>query len=329
MGENKGVQYLFLQAVFPGFSYLIGKSLVFKKLENKDIVYLFIVIGIAYSLTSFMSVFKELIKNGFGSSDRAIPDFWTGQTQLATLMAASLHYNMLIPGILVANYKYMKKIIIVILIVIYIMSLLCMFRLGSRTGIVITALTFIFAILSLYLQQNIKQNLRLTFMLVLVTVVTINWFPLNLEAEYLSVLGQRLQDPNASSSSSAGGRTERWEEAIANIGKYPLGWNGRYAHNLWLDAAKVSGVIPVIFLIIFNVMNLFNLRKAFSLSGDNKGLNTVFVLFTAATFLFFFVEPVLEGAFFSFTTFCLFQGMIKKHLEINSTPNSLSGVQAI
>ncbi|MEL6918271.1 MAG: hypothetical protein AAFO99_11140, partial [Bacteroidota bacterium] len=71
---------------------------------------------------------------------------------------------------------------------------------------------------------------------------------------------------------------------------------------------------PLVFLLIFNIMNLVTLRNIYKLKGNNTGINTTFMLFTFATLLFFFVEPVLEGSIFAFTTYCLFQGILKAYL---------------
>ena len=93
-------------------------------------------------------------------------------------------------------------------------------------------------------------------------VVIINYFPINLDAEYLSTLGERLQDSKASSAASAGGRTGLWQEALSKVVAKPLGWTSdHYAHNLWLDTAKVGGVLSLVLLLWFNTLNLNNIRK--------------------------------------------------------------------
>ncbi|MEL6919308.1 MAG: hypothetical protein AAFO99_16470, partial [Bacteroidota bacterium] len=262
LGDHKGFQFLVMQIIFPCFFYLLGKVLVVKGMTKKQIVTLLLAIGITYSLTSLISVWLNIIKGGFGQTSRNIAVFWSGESVLATGMAGSLRYNMLIPGVIVSFRNQLSKTFIVCLSLIYVLSLLGAFRLGSRTAIAITALTFVFALVSIFIQQSILKNLKIVFWLTAITVVIIKFFPLNLDLEFFSVLGQRLQDPYASSSTSAGGRTELWEDAVSKLFTHPFGWTSKhYSHNLWLDAAKVSGLIPLVFLLIFNVMNLVTLRN--------------------------------------------------------------------
>ncbi len=39
------------------------------------------------------------------------------------------------------------------------------------------------------------------------------------------------------------------------------------------------------------------------------------IIFLLSSILIFFVEPIMEGLFFLFTVFCVFQGMINGYLK--------------
>jgi hypothetical protein len=314
---------LVIQGIFPGFFYLFGKILINKKISKKQIILLLVILGVSFSLTSVISVVLNLLNGGFAQTNRLIPVFWTGAYVKATGLSGYLTYNMLILGIIISSQKIYNWLTKGILILIYIISLLCIFRLGSRTGIVLTSLTLVFAIVIVLLKQSTVKNLKFLFRLAVIGILIFNFVPLDLNADYLSTLGHRLQDPYASSSSSAGGRTKLWQNAIDNFIKYPLGWEARrYSHNVWLDVAKVGGIIPFILLIIFNFRNLYNLKTIFKFPKNNLEINVAFTLFTIGPLIYFFVEPALEGSFFVFTFFCLIQGILKGYILNHCKPRN-------
>lgn len=318
-GEHAGIQYLVIQAIFPAFLYILGKIIIIRELSQKNIIVLVIILIFTFSFTSLLSVISDLLKGGFTQTGRLIKNFWTGNGTKATQFANYLIYCMSLPPILIAIRKGYKWLHTVFFIIIYVLALLCVFRLGSRTGLFITIITSSMGLLILFSQQNFFESVKLVVVLLLIAIVVFNFFPINLESEYFSTLGHRLQSENTSSASSAGGRTELWVETLKNFYKYPLGgWDARrHAHNLWLDVAKVSGIIPFIFLITFNVRNIFNVIKTYKLNKTKYsiGINTMFTLFSISALTSFFVEPILEGAFFAFTFYCFFQGMLKSYLD--------------
>lgn len=314
-GDNKGFQYLIIQAVFPCFFYLLGRTMVFKEMTRKQIVFFLFSIVFIFSLTSIVSVVQDLLRGGFVQSSRLIRWYWTGKWVKATGVAGYLTYNMVIPAILFASRRsYFQK---AILLGIYMISMLCVFRLGSRTALAITGLTIAIGLFVYFTQNSIRTNLKFIVRMTIFLVILLNFFPINLEADYFSTLGARLQSSGTSSASSAGGRTELWIMALENFIESPLGWDARrHSHNVWLDIAKVGGIIPFILFIIFNIKNLINVRRLFKLNRDEDSLeiNMTFTLFTAGALIYFFVEPVLEGSFYAITFYCSLQGILKGYL---------------
>ncbi len=316
LGPNKGFQYLIIQAIFPCFFYILGKTLIVKEITQKQIVFFLFSMAFAFSLTSIISVIQDLLRGGFAQSSRLIRSYWTGQWLKATIVAGYLTYNMVIPAVLFASRRsYFQK---ALLLGVYVISMLCIFRLGSRAALAITGLTLVIGLVVFLSQNSVRTNLKFIVRLILFLVVFLYFVPIDLEADYFSTLGARLQSSGTSSASSAGGRTELWQTALQNFIKSPLGWDAqRHSHNVWLDIAKVGGIIPFILFIIFNIKNLINLRRLFRFNNhkDSLEINMTFTLFTAGALIYFFVEPVLEGSFFSITFYCLVQGILKGYLD--------------
>jgi O-antigen ligase len=301
---------------FPGFFYLFGKYLAVPNLSTSKLVLLFFGIGFVFSFSALISVLLDLRTGGFVQLSREIPMVWNGEPKKATLMSSYLTFNMCLPIIYLIKQRKIPLVLQVLAGGVFIASLLSVFRLGSRTQLVIAVLAIIISLFFVLPRQTVKANTRLFFFLLLVGAFILKFVPLNLNADYFSVLGSRLQESN--NTGSAGGRTTLWAQALENLFVYPLGWQGqnvRYVHNLWLDVARYAGLIPFILLLIFTLRSLRNTYKAVRNNKSVLLLNTTMIIFTMASLLIFFVEPIMEGLFFLFTVYCLFQGIINGYLK--------------
>jgi len=313
---KSGIQFIFIYALFPGFFYLLGKYLIVDGIRPRQIVLLLFSIGFIFSLSSFISVLINLREGGFAQLSREIPNFWNGKATKATLMAAYLTFNMTIPIIFLIRKPKTPILLQLLGGIIFIASLLSVFRLGSRTQLVICILSIVLSLLFVIPRQSFKTNIQLLFFILILSALVLKFVPLNLDADYFSVLGSRLQESN--NTSSAGGRTSLWIQGVENLFTYPLGWQGpnvRYAHNLWLDVARYAGLLPFILLVIFSFRSLRNTYKATRKAPNELLLNTTLLIYTMASMLIFFVEPIMEGLFFLFTVYCLFQGIINAYLK--------------
>lgn len=318
-GVNKGVQYLVIQAIFPFFFYLFGKKMMVAELRPKETWLLLITLGFVFSLTGLFSVGMEILRNGFviDIEDRSIPDIWTGNLILATGMSSYFIYNLVVPGLIATNRNKITIPNIIVLAGLFVLSLLCIFRLGSRTGIVIAAASLLIAITITLVKENLIGKVKFIAGSALVLIILFYAVPFDLDAEYLSVLGDRLQRDETASSSSAGGRTQLWAEALNNMFKYPFGWElTKHSHNLWLDTARAVGLIPLTFLLAFTYFNIKRTVQMFKYQKSNFFLNMAFLLFVASNLLLFFVEPVYEGSFFFFNFYCLLSGILKRYVEL-------------
>ena len=107
----------------------------------------------------------------------------------------------------------------------------------------------------------------------------------------------------------------RWgysRDILRMIPMYPMGNipYGHYAHNLWVDIAKESGIIPFVLYILYSISALIDLIKYVKKNKSNSA-NVVFVvsIFTAHI-LVFFTEPIMEGSPMTFSFFCFIIGGI-------------------
>lgn len=107
----------------------------------------------------------------------------------------------------------------------------------------------------------------------------------------------------------------RWPVAMAvikNIPNQPFGNMDMYwAHNLWLDVARVAGIIPMVILLVFSFMTL--VRGVSFIRSYRKADPDVMALAFGVLVILnisFFLEPVIEASPQNFMIYALIMGMI-------------------
>lgn len=96
-----------------------------------------------------------------------------------------------------------------------------------------------------------------------------------------------------------GERLERWLYGLENLFCHPLGWNNTslshqyFMHNLWLDVARVAGIVPFVALLIATLRTFGN---AYKITKKSHNVSTVILICVfITTFLSCFMEPALEA----------------------------------
>lgn len=306
-----GLQLIGIYALFPVTFYLLGKQISFRINSGNKLSDLFIIIAILYSSITLISVLSNIYTYGFIRLDRDVPTIW-GNTQNATGTAVYLFANMCIPAILLFSFKARKKFYNIVLIVIYILSITCVLRLGSRTQIIISILTLLSSIVFLFTSVSIKKKLLIIIGVFAVVNITITYLQLDFDSDLLSAYAGRMESKEYGAA-TAGGRTERWVSSIEYMFKQPLGWDVKefgLSHNLWLDTARAGTVISFILLVLFTIFSLKNTFNLLKNKNESLPFKNQVLVYTLGFMLQFFVEPILEGSFELFTFFCMFQGAI-------------------
>lgn len=325
---DMGVQFIFIYALIPASLYLAGKMLYIES-EKLNIQTLFL-LGFLFSVSSMASVFKEIIVHGFVTIKRDVPSIWTGDIVPATNTAAYFVMNMCIPGILLVGYKQVKPHFLKIFsVLLFLLSLTCVLRLGSRTHLAITIFSVLIAVFYRLKKQNIVQN----FVLLAVIFVGVNlgfaYLSLDSDSDILSAYADRM-DSKEHGVSTAGGRLNKWEKSIIYMFKEPLGWDldeFGYSHNLWFDATRIGGVISFVLLLIFTFYTLRILLKVLRIRQKIFLLDGQLLIYFISFILVFLVEPILDGLFVLFSIFCAVVGFTQSHclkldLEKNDKNNS-------
>jgi len=307
-----GNQYIFIYATAPPFFYLLGKYLSKDFISSKSIFNFLIVIGFLFSFSYLISVLVVFLERGFSQLDRSLPYFWTGELVSATKMGAYFGLNMCIPSLLIADQGKSKLSYRIFAIVVFVLSLVCVLRLGSRTQLGIMLITTIISLIYIIPRQSLKNNIVLTTIFTLLLYIIYKNVSFDLDADWLSTFAGRM-DKGADDIASGGGRTERWAKSFEIMFEKPLGWGLNefgFAHNLWLDVLRVSGLIPFVILIIFSFRSFLNSIKMIGSKPLGINLRLLLLVYSLSFFMIFMVEPILDGLFPLFTLWCLFSGIL-------------------
>lgn len=315
-----GLQLIALYLFIPPALYLWGKFITASLREPEDLYYLLVLFGVILSLPALISVMLNIIEGGFRQSSRSIPLFWSTEPINATGMAAMFLLNMCIPSILLTCFNRLSLLFKGILAIIFVLSILCILRLGSRTQIVIMLATTLASIIILIPRQSSQRNAILFIGLGLITFLLFRNITFDWDADWLSSFAGRMEKNGGNDIATGGGRTDRWTKSIYNIFEKPMGWNLNefgYSHNLWFDVLRVGGIVSFALLIIwgFQCFNIF--RTAYRANPNLLYFNVLILNYSLAFLLLFMVEPIIDGSFYLLAISCLFFGILKKYSTLN------------
>lgn len=247
--------------LFP-LMYLTGKYLFDNKDENIK-SNLFLKISISYGIVVLYSVLEQIILYGFSEGIRSMYIIWNrnelfSATNLAGYLVLYTTYLSSYFNVDFSNKTEKKSIII--MSILFVLNVICMLRLGSRTLIVTTILSLLFSLLFFNKRKPIFIGLFFVILFLL-----ISYFMLNNELDVFSFFRDRMESEDAGVG-SAGGRTQRWDRALELMSEYPWGWEYEltgHMHNLWLDVYRRAGIVSFSLLLILTILTFSKFLKFF------------------------------------------------------------------
>lgn len=183
-------------------------------------------------------------------------------------------------------------------------SMLVVVHLVNRTGIVIFFSCFL---ISLFLSS--KNNIKtIVPTLLTITIFIFSLFKLGIMTDELWEAYQYRETESSYSVKEMGGRLGIWTYAISQFVRNPLGWNStEYAHNLWLDIARIGGWLSLFFFLIVSIKLM---RSCVALIFRGKSPFILLIIsMNLSLFLSSFVEPVIEGSILFFSLLMMVWGI--------------------
>lgn len=295
------ISYLLCPTMF----YLFGKYII-DKLCNIDNIIIFWCFSIlAFSAILYLSALIDINQIGFINVTRHF-DIYGAENN--TSLSATLYGMIASLGLMGLPYFFVKQnsnIIKYTYLSLSLLSLITVIHLVNRTGLVVFVGCFV--AMSCYIFRKKIPTLIFTYVIIAIIIVLLIHTGI---IDQSIVEAYQNRDVDNGSVNSAGGRTDLWSLALNNLFKYPFGWldtGGAYSHNLWLDIARVSGIIP---FTIFLVVSISIYRKLFKLlMVKEEDIVSLFIGLHICFFLTSFVEPVIEAIPLYFYLYMMLWGM--------------------
>lgn len=304
-GVNPGWSFIFSMLFAPTAFYRLGcflmKHIRDEMQRQKMLIY---IIGF-YLLPLFLLTAQDIALTGLiNDSRKMLLDLGEDDSMAATLygLMASAGIGFIGTIFIKQQNKWLKMG----LIIVSALSLLSVIHLVNRTGLVICA-ACLFVGFALSTRMNVSKMLPLLLVFIVVGV-------------FLSesgILGGDVSDAYAdredrnddANSANAGGRTEVWLDAIGNLFVSPLGWKlESYAHNLWLDIARVGGWLAFFPFVKATIAYMMKVKNTLRNGGEN-GTLMLLLSVNVAMLLNASVEPVIDGSFSFFSLLMMIWGM--------------------
>ncbi|UAL46803.1 hypothetical protein K7887_18335 [Sutcliffiella horikoshii] len=317
--------YLIAPIVF----YWTGYAFINNKNPIKKSYCLIFTVAISTMLFAILSIVRTT--QIYGSLENASPTYggravmslWGENFLSATGMNTYVSLGIALTPLLFLRDNNIKKMKITKLLILAVsaISIYVSLSLGNRTGLLILGASCIavFFYTTKLTPRKIMSTVIIFFFSILGFLLFIgNIFGVK-DKWFSTTIGNRMRNFSAIDDP----RFTAWGESFKGMFSYPSG--GRktelslnYAHNLWLDVGYDAGLIPFVLLVIFSLLGLISLRTFLKsdLPVFLKGL--VISCFTAMI-VTFLLEPIMQGWFYYFTIFCLFLGLIHKHIYLKTT----------
>ena len=288
--------------------YMAGKY-VARYNDSKALVFILFLFTFSIALISILSVLSDVAKNGFLVVGMARNVPLIGINNLEGYIAATGISSrlMLLTSFLVFimfPYEGTKKFLFVgsALLAIY-----CAIRVQSRTTIV--GLALILFLMMVWRLKSLSKKQKCLLLVGIGIIVCVVSYTLSHYSDNLAIINRFQSDELE----TGGGRMERLLNVAIHMWSYPLGDMGSditYAHNLWFDCARLTGLLPFTLLILISFKYVRGLLNVINSINVDLFLRYVLVMLSLALLMVFLSEPVLEGMPMIFEFFCFQLGVV-------------------
>ena len=292
--------------------YLVGKFL--GTYENREsLVNILFVLAFSMALFYLISIYTDVAKYGFYTETRnlSVDSLETDEGIAATGIYSNLLLLTSFIVVLFTKLPHRKKILFALFAI---AAFVATIRIQSRSSVIITVIELV-----LFLIMDFKNIVKKRFVTVVVSLGIILFsvgYVLNNYEEELGVL-ERFQEEDVE---TGGGRTELAMVVINNLTENPWGQfeHTPYAHNLWLDCARVAGVVPLLFLLIITIYYIRSVWMVYRQNDDNDNYKNILFLIGIVLLIYMNTEPILEGCPLLFAFFSIFLGIQEGCFRVNN-----------
>ena len=278
--------------------------------------YIIIIIAFIFSINPFLSNAVSILEFGYmNSRDVSLLVSGLVDRQLsATVMGSFFLMNMsFFPFVFIYTNDKTERRIKYILIALFVIGLIAVTNVSTRTGLLISVISWLCAIF--FNKTSTVFKILGNTILLLLTIALFIFLSGSLNKILETDLYSRFI--NDEEDSLLNSRSNIWEEAFKII--FQTSDDNYidkqldiadYAHNLWLDVALKAGNYPLLILLIITIKYLITLGKILVMKLYTPFFRILLVGITVAFYSTFMVEPIMDGYFTLFCLYCFFFGFI-------------------
>lgn len=314
---KRNITALFHYGILPTVAYMIGWCASEGSADEEIRDYIL-------ALVTGFGVYAAL--NGFvngGNNRYMLIDFWTGSYRAAT---GSGTLNTMIVSIALYVVAFEKRRPVKFLLsCLFLFSIRYMFILGTRTQFTILLIVGIVgSVFFSYKKSGIRGTLKAFGVMVLVVLCLLLIYQTNFLSARDAIEHTNLANRFSNRSSvknSDDFRIQSLWVGLKELVLYPLGGRAseKYRHNMWLDVARVSGIIPFATLLMYSVNIIKKVWTIYKKKLCVPELCYLLLLLYAGVYINFCVEPIWEGQLNFFLSVCVIDGMVNEMAR--RTPN--------
>lgn len=304
------IGYLIAPISFYCFGKYMGEN---NKTEEHLLILLFLVILI-YPLNLYIGGIRDIIDFGIVNPNRSLYLLGRGDDASATLYGLNLTLGFVGFTTFFAIKRSLKSILAWFFLSIAILSVIINLHLLNRTGLVVALICVL--IVTAFLSKN--NWWRFVAIISILALVVYLLFKEGIISDEI-IEGYERRNQDVEKLKTGNDRTNRWIMALKYMFMYPLGWSqnlmayNKYVHNLWLDIARVAGIIP---FTCFFVATLRSLKYPIKMFGWKPNATTATLIGLNVCFIFSSIaEPVMEGFPIHMYLFCFIWGVQKSYFN--------------
>lgn len=246
-------------------------------------------------------------------NDRLVlEDIFSGELRSATGSGSmnTMIFSLLIYFALIEKRKHIK----IVGLLLFVISLLYAFVLGSRTQFIIMAIVaaIIFVCYTYEVRRKAFRRILLTVIGVCAVIAALYYGDVFGIREFVesSNLLHRIEEGTDTVASNEV-RFEAVGRGLRSLFEHPFGGQERvfYFHNMWLDIGRIAGIIPTLLMVCYSVMTFVHAIAIFRNKKNDIYVRYILLSLYIGVFLNFMTEPILEGILDFFYTFCIINGM--------------------
>lgn len=286
-GITYDISSIIIYHIAPLFFYQYGYYFSNKYKTDNYIIIAWVIIIVCYCFDIFSITLENISANGeLLAQHRSLTFVEDGGYSLtATLVGLPMDIAIVgLPMAIITSNKTLRFTFLAL----FFFSLLTTLHLLNRTALII-AIISILIIIGYKSRKNPKVFI-ISIIVIIFLIAILTYFGI-ISDNLVSLYTERNEDL-----STAGNRTGRWADAITNLFTSPFGWTegaSFYVHNMWLDIARLSGIIPFLILVYLTFNTFWNSYKL--LKNYERDIAYLMFGLNICFFASCFVEPIYGG----------------------------------